>query len=125
MLSEVFVFKQQTADEMRISDWSSDVCSSDLGFAVPVRCEQPRREPESAPAGIDQGHRNHRQGGQDPEKGNDDKRDTVNRAESVGLHFRIGSSLAEQRAWVAKARASPPPDATKKRQHVYLLSLGN
>src|SRR3546814_10432486 len=25
-----FVFKQQTAYEMRISDWSSDVCSSDL-----------------------------------------------------------------------------------------------
>src|SRR3546814_9679854 len=23
-------FKQKTADEMRISDWSSDVCSSDL-----------------------------------------------------------------------------------------------
>src|SRR3546814_2202897 len=28
---EGFVFcKQKTADEMRISDWSSDVCSSDL-----------------------------------------------------------------------------------------------
>src|SRR3546814_1904809 len=26
----VFFFKQQTAYEMRISDWSSDVCSSDL-----------------------------------------------------------------------------------------------
>src|SRR3546814_18549708 len=25
-----FFFKQKTADEMRISDWSSDVCSSDL-----------------------------------------------------------------------------------------------
>src|SRR3546814_5838819 len=25
-----FVFKQKTAYEMRISDWSSDVCSSDL-----------------------------------------------------------------------------------------------
>src|SRR3546814_2080859 len=25
-----FFFKQQTAYEMRISDWSSDVCSSDL-----------------------------------------------------------------------------------------------
>src|SRR3546814_2161522 len=24
-------FKQKTADEVRISDWSSDVCSSDLG----------------------------------------------------------------------------------------------
>src|SRR3546814_3205682 len=34
-----FFFKQKTAYEMRISDWSSDVCSSDLargvdGFAV-------------------------------------------------------------------------------------------
>src|SRR3546814_11415949 len=29
-----FCFKQKTAYEMRISDWSSDVCSSDLGFAV-------------------------------------------------------------------------------------------
>src|SRR3546814_8460508 len=29
-----FFFKQKTAYEMRISDWSSDVCSSDLGFEV-------------------------------------------------------------------------------------------
>src|SRR3546814_8753083 len=28
----VFVFKQKTAYEMRISYWSSDVCSSDLDF---------------------------------------------------------------------------------------------
>src|SRR3546814_10376641 len=28
-----FFFKQKTAYEMRISDWSSDVCSSDLGLA--------------------------------------------------------------------------------------------
>src|SRR3546814_15825546 len=28
-----FFFKQKTAYEMRISDWSSDVCSSDLRFA--------------------------------------------------------------------------------------------
>src|SRR3546814_505030 len=28
----VFFFKQKTAYEMRISDWSSDVCSSDLPF---------------------------------------------------------------------------------------------
>src|SRR3546814_3543106 len=27
-------FKQKTAYEMRISDWSSDVCSSDLGTVV-------------------------------------------------------------------------------------------
>src|SRR3546814_2533698 len=30
----VFFFKQKTAYEMRISDWSSDVCSSDLTDAV-------------------------------------------------------------------------------------------
>src|SRR3546814_4296190 len=29
-----FFFKQKTAYEMRISDWSSDVCSSDLGLYV-------------------------------------------------------------------------------------------
>src|SRR3546814_2417824 len=28
----VFFFKHKTAYEMRISDWSSDVCSSDLGM---------------------------------------------------------------------------------------------
>src|SRR3546814_8111277 len=29
-ISVIFFFKQKTAYEMRISDWSSDVCSSDL-----------------------------------------------------------------------------------------------
>src|SRR3546814_7129510 len=28
----IFYFKQKTAYEMRISDWSSDVCSSDLSI---------------------------------------------------------------------------------------------
>src|SRR3546814_6083319 len=30
LMSLLFFFKQKTAYEMRISDWSSDVCSSDL-----------------------------------------------------------------------------------------------
>src|SRR3546814_3119526 len=29
-----FFFKQKTAYEMRISDWSSDVCSSDLPVSI-------------------------------------------------------------------------------------------
>src|SRR3546814_3643483 len=29
-----FFFKQKTAYEMRISDWSSDVCSSDLHYRI-------------------------------------------------------------------------------------------
>src|SRR3546814_18805973 len=32
-----FVFKQKTAYEMRISDWSSDVCSSDLSLAAAAK----------------------------------------------------------------------------------------
>src|SRR3546814_10090466 len=32
-----FFFKQKTAYEMRISDWSSDVCSSDLQRGASVR----------------------------------------------------------------------------------------
>src|SRR3546814_11218095 len=36
----VFFFKQKTAYEMRISDWSSDVCSSDLGWSVPREARQ-------------------------------------------------------------------------------------
>src|SRR3546814_6137970 len=34
-----FFFKQKTAYEMRISDWSSDVCSSDLSQALPAEPE--------------------------------------------------------------------------------------
>src|SRR3546814_7844618 len=33
----IFFFKQKTAYEMRISDWSSDVCSSDLVQAKVTR----------------------------------------------------------------------------------------
>src|SRR3546814_4951575 len=36
----VFFFKQKTADEMRISDWSADVCSSDLGKEAEVDVDQ-------------------------------------------------------------------------------------
>src|SRR3546814_2959220 len=32
----IVLFKQKTAYEMRISDWSSDVCSSDLSTALRV-----------------------------------------------------------------------------------------
>src|SRR3546814_9218527 len=62
----VFFFKQKTAYEMRISDWSSDVCSSDLqigglsraigfqqgclDFAVGPATVQ-RLNPDSAPLG--------------------------------------------------------------------------
>src|SRR3546814_5533406 len=37
---DVLIFKQKTAYELRISDWSSDVCSSDLA----VRAHRERRD---------------------------------------------------------------------------------
>src|SRR3546814_2289762 len=54
-----FFFKQKTAYEMRISDWSSDVCSSDLRAMARTRSRAsssgaaPRAAPTSgrAPAG--------------------------------------------------------------------------
>src|SRR3546814_19512317 len=39
------VFKQKTAYEMRISDWSSDVCSSDLLFGCETRIFDPSTLP--------------------------------------------------------------------------------
>src|SRR3546814_3748622 len=40
-----FFFKQKTAYEMRISDWSSDVCSSDLRRGPP-RMPKPATKPD-------------------------------------------------------------------------------
>src|SRR3546814_10139446 len=44
-----FFFKQKTAYEMRISDWSSDVCSSDLSDGI----AQLDRDVERAAIGLD------------------------------------------------------------------------
>src|SRR3546814_13260458 len=49
-----FFFKQKTAYEMRISDWSSDVCSSDLRIGEP-RAAMRRDERVAQQAGD--GHR--------------------------------------------------------------------
>src|SRR3546814_5480761 len=49
----VFFFKQKTAYEMRISDWSSDVCSSDLWaciYAIVPRLSL--REPKQIMVGM-------------------------------------------------------------------------
>src|SRR3546814_13798243 len=40
----MFFFKQKTAYEMRISDWSSDVCSSDLMVGDAVHLRHPQGE---------------------------------------------------------------------------------
>src|SRR3546814_5457651 len=58
LLQFIFFFKQKTAYEMRISDWSSDVCSSDLGSRRSRRAagahrpvaRRDRRDPRDLPA---------------------------------------------------------------------------
>src|SRR3546814_5435070 len=47
MTCEFFFFKQKTAYEMRISDWSSDVCSSDLSARARSRLRLCRPLPRS------------------------------------------------------------------------------
>src|SRR3546814_11747357 len=69
----VFFFKQKTAYEVRISDGSSDVCSSDL---VPLRSTTSRKETPHAPtfastssaptAGISTSSRTNASGGPAP-----------------------------------------------------------
>src|SRR3546814_9022560 len=56
MLSVFFFFKQKTAYEMRISDWSSDVCSSDLKNAgVSFKDEDEVEEEPEADADGEEG----------------------------------------------------------------------
>src|SRR3546814_19680133 len=55
-----FFFKQKTAYEMRISDWSSDVCSSDLRRPEGVR--HLRHGEEAQWRGQDQLHQEMRDG---------------------------------------------------------------
>src|SRR3546814_13009715 len=72
-LVEIFFFKQKTAYDMRISDWSSDVCSSDLSDAaraglwagrLPAPCCGSRRVPSRGGRGENRdGDRAGRQGG--------------------------------------------------------------
>src|SRR3546814_9561384 len=46
MIVFFFFFKQKPAYEMRISDWSSDVCSSDRGLLTPPSAEAARSDIE-------------------------------------------------------------------------------
>src|SRR3546814_14185676 len=47
-----FFFKQKTAYELRISDWSSDVCSSDLEEALKESEQRFRDFAQSGPGGF-------------------------------------------------------------------------
>src|SRR3546814_10533203 len=48
----IFFFKQKTAYEMRISDWSSDVCSSDLKYRPLLSLPNGRPPPPKPPRPV-------------------------------------------------------------------------
>src|SRR3546814_6356198 len=53
----IFFVKQKTAYDMRISDWSSDVCSSDLAGDGDGRVDHARRRHADGAAGaVEQSH---------------------------------------------------------------------
>src|SRR3546814_17946885 len=59
VLADCFLFKQKTAYEMRISDWSSDVCSSDLAEGGDGLCRR-RAGDGTEPQGSEQSRRDER-----------------------------------------------------------------
>src|SRR3546814_2834956 len=48
----LFFVKQKTAYEMRISDWSSDVCPSDLGISMKSHCRHAAGLLRASAAGL-------------------------------------------------------------------------
>src|SRR3546814_8632549 len=52
-----FFFKQKTAYEMRISDWSSDVCSSDLNLVQQLLLDGAVADQPAGVVGLADDHR--------------------------------------------------------------------
>src|SRR3546814_7245538 len=103
-----FFFKQKTAYEMRISDWSSDVCSSDLqqctaGFFFKTRCQLLDREHDTGDRRIERGGNTGRATGEDQAAPDtrrivtpDEVRDR--RADLYGRAFAADRCAAQQRS---------------------------
>src|SRR3546814_20089909 len=99
-----FFFKQKTAYEMRISDWSSDVCSSDLQHA--------NTSAASVPLALDLAVRDGRRRG-------DRNRVEDRRRGPDRLNRRCGRRSEERRvgkACVSTCRSRWSPDQSTKRQ---------
>src|SRR3546814_8854658 len=79
MLMTFFFFKQKTAYEMRISDWSSDVCSSDL--AARRSCSHLRRAAD------------------DDQQRDREQRDDRHRRAVADLVLKIGRATCKGRGW--------------------------
>src|SRR3546814_15447529 len=112
-----FFFKQKTAYEMRISDWSSDVCSSDLRFTCLPRIVRPQDALDRqwpAPAGGEPLHVLPRQGSVElavhiiVQRG----RSVGHRGDAMGAVYEI-ELPPEQSRW-RTARHSRHPDKSER-----------
>src|SRR3546814_5928594 len=97
VLDSVFFFKQKTAYEMRISDWSSDVCSSDLIGTGPLPHPTTQRQ---YPMG---GRVGERAGAEFRIRGSGGERDRIGGARAIAA---VGFGV-EQRAVVGAVELVP------------------
>src|SRR3546814_20404969 len=93
-----FFFKQKTAYEMRISDWSSDVCSSDLRPAARRRLalEGGGRGPARRHQGEGDRHRRHRAEGRARLMPFASLRDFIDRLERAGRLKRVTAAVSPE-----------------------------
>src|SRR3546814_15634399 len=102
MKAQVLFVKQKTAYEMRISDWSSDVCSSDLEPAVLVGDPGDRarraRLPDRGGHGLDVRHRPERRGSHGHRGWSAAGRGAVGRSAGPG-RAEIGRASWRERVW--------------------------
>src|SRR3546814_1114985 len=125
MICYFFFFKQKTAYEMRISDWSSDVCSSDLGRTAEAKHtadEQREQRPRQAQIDHDrplygiaaaQKHVDHLRGGK--RGGTDGQRDS-------GKTKRAKRKREQQPAARPRLRHSPSRNGSRDRKSTRLNS---
>src|SRR3546814_3297928 len=81
-----FFFKQKTAYEMRISDWSSDVCSSDLMTAEMLEQDLAAYENKDQREGVlEVGKPRHHRGEREIECAQPEHGEDVRRVDEIGL----------------------------------------
>src|SRR3546814_6277062 len=115
-----FVFKQKTAYEMRISDWSSDVCSSDLLHQNPHRYDHCRlsvwtlrgHRPRALPRLAQKQDR--------PDRANPPRANRRFRAGRSDSRARNGSGIppsSRRSAGVREPRAVPRGESSRSEEH--------
>src|SRR3546814_6367252 len=105
----IFFFKQKTAYEMRISDWSSDVCSSDLEGADQVLAGVGVDPGLAADRGVDHGQQcgGHVHDRDAPHPGGGDKAGEVGRRSTAEAHRSEERRVGKECVSTCRSRWSP------------------